>query len=366
VRVNGTTARCEFVSSFTAGDYVLGTCDAQGHLNLTPSYAYPSGGGGGGGSSAGASGQVQTSDGAGGFTAPTNVLAGANFCSVGGTPALSGSLRVGNSITAIAARNATNNADVPLLQTDGSDYVYLGNQAARYVAVSATADDFILQQVGNGTVLRIGPGGLMQVGLPMALGTNPASTGQVRLPNAGGVVSRDVGNASDMSLIMLDTGNRIRIGVDGGFGSQATNVWIFPATSTSIGVGSANIADFNASNISIYKPITGDGSTSPYSAHGGFSFAMAILSGSYTVTAAQYQYDHCEFTTGTLTGGFTTVWPAPASLAVGYYKTITNATTQTMTISTGSGTTKTLATNLTARFWFDSAGVQFASSTFTR
>jgi hypothetical protein len=49
----------------------------------------------GGGASAGAtSGQVQTGNGAGGFTAPTDVLAGAGFVSFGASPAATGAIRL--------------------------------------------------------------------------------------------------------------------------------------------------------------------------------------------------------------------------------------------------------------------------------
>lgn len=51
-------------------------------------------GGGSGSASVGSSGQVNTSDGAGGWLAPSNVFAGANFVAIGATPAGTGRLRV--------------------------------------------------------------------------------------------------------------------------------------------------------------------------------------------------------------------------------------------------------------------------------
>jgi hypothetical protein len=80
----------------------------------------------GGGASAGAtSGQVQTGDGVGGFTAPTNVLAGSGYISVAATPATAGALRVG-STGGLRSRNAANTQDLYVVSTDAADNLYIG------------------------------------------------------------------------------------------------------------------------------------------------------------------------------------------------------------------------------------------------
>lgn len=79
-----------------------------------------------GAASAGGAGQVQTSDGAGGFTAPTNVLAGTDFVSLGASPALAGNIRLPNA-GVINSLRAAGGVDIPLLHTDASDVVWLGD-----------------------------------------------------------------------------------------------------------------------------------------------------------------------------------------------------------------------------------------------
>jgi hypothetical protein len=82
-----------------------------------------------GASSTGASGTVQLSDGAGGFSAATNVLGGTSFLSIGTTPSTTGNLRLTNVVT-IRFRNAANTADLSVYETDSSNNVYFGTDAS--------------------------------------------------------------------------------------------------------------------------------------------------------------------------------------------------------------------------------------------
>lgn len=82
-----------------------------------------------GASSTGASGTVQLSDGAGGFSAATNVLGGTSFLSIGTTPSSTGNLRFSN-VTTAHARVAANNADFSIWETDSSNNLYFGVDAA--------------------------------------------------------------------------------------------------------------------------------------------------------------------------------------------------------------------------------------------
>jgi hypothetical protein len=82
-----------------------------------------------GGSSTGASGTVQLSDGAGGFSAATNVLGGTSILSIGTTPSSTGNLRFSN-VTTAHARVAANNADFSIWETDSSNNLYFGVDAA--------------------------------------------------------------------------------------------------------------------------------------------------------------------------------------------------------------------------------------------
>jgi hypothetical protein len=142
-------------------------------------------------------------------------------------------------------------------------------------------------------------------------------------------------------------------------------VGIFPTTTLNLGVSGSAMVSLTSSLISARHPIVGYVlGTSPYGVHGGFTFAFAA-DANYTVTAAQYSLDRGEFTTGVITAGRTVTWPHPSSEARGYYKEIVNLTNQTLTISTGTGTTRTLATNLGQKFWFGAAGVKYSGPTFT-
>lgn len=52
------------------------------------------------------------------------------------------------------------------------------------------------------------------------VGTNPATSGAVRLPNVEAVVARNVGNSANMSLIYLDSGNIVVVGDGGALGLE--------------------------------------------------------------------------------------------------------------------------------------------------
>ncbi len=230
-----------------------------------------------GGASAGSSGQVQTSDGAGGFSAPANVLAGAGYISVGATPATFGSFRFRNGATFGIASKNTAATDVNIAHVTASDGCEVWGTTAAY----------------GHLILNIGSG----------------------------------------ALILM--------------------------TSAAV-----NALTVSAANVMPGVPIVGyTPASSPYGAHGGVLFAFAS-DADYTVTAAQYSLDYLHFTSGSWTTGRTITLPAPATKAVGYYKTIRNATLYTMTVSTGVGGTASLTTGQTKCLWFDDTGVVSAISSF--
>lgn len=230
----------------------------------------------GSGSSAGATAnQVQTGDGVGGFTAPTNVLAGANFLSIG--------------------------------------------------AVAASV----------------------------------AATGLVRFPyNIGSIA------------VTLDSGGgdaaMLRGGID-------THFFGSVATTNVCGASGVTLCDnfdtpvLTAKNTGILAryAITGDqGGNSPYSVHGGV-IVTPPSNANYTLAASEYAYDWIQLNIGAWIIAHSILLPAPASKAAGFFQYIHNVSTFTATISTGTGTTRTLATALAQRFWVDDTGVRFAGPTFT-
>lgn len=94
--------------------------------------------GGGGGSSSGATGTVQLSDGAGGFSAAMNVLGGTSFLSIGATPATAGALRMTNGTFIEQDDGSSHN--VKLIGLDAATSVVEVGDAfnAAYVVLNAT------------------------------------------------------------------------------------------------------------------------------------------------------------------------------------------------------------------------------------
>ncbi len=171
--------------------------------------------------------------------------------------------------------------------------------------------------------------------------------------------ARDTGNANDLSMIEMDASDGLYIGTNSGFNAakQAVGVSVYANISVGIGIGGGTYLNIYNGNVESFKPITGSpGGLTPYSVHGGVLVTPGA-DANVTLTAAQYAMDMIKCAKGSWTLGHTLIFPAPASIAVGYYKTIWNNSTFTLTVSTGTGTTKTLITGDSQRFWFDDGGV---------
>ncbi len=86
-----------------------------------------------------------------------------------------------------------------------------------------------------------------------------------------------------------------------------------------------------------------------------------------------YYYTWIEITAVSWTSSHTmSFYPIPATKFDGFYKTIFNNTSYTVTVATSEdyssniiGTTRTLASGLAQMFWFDDNGVSNAGATFT-
>jgi hypothetical protein len=228
----------------------------------------------GGGASDGTAGQVQTSDGAGGFTAST-VLGGAGFLSFGASPSAAGYLRLD------------------------------GDASASWITFQDGATDYnIYKRQGSALV------------------------------------------EGDVSwTIQHDSYNNV-------FVCNSAGVHIHY-------VGAVEAIYINSTAIQVGKPIIGNTTaTSPHGVHGGFTFIF-LADADYTLTAAQYAMDFCQFETGAWTASHKAIFPHPATQAAGYYKTIFNNTLYGITISTGTGLEVLHAGGLPpTRYWFDNAGVR--------
>lgn len=202
-------------------------------------------------------------------------------------------------------------------------------------------------------------------GTRLTMGSQPASTGDISVSTGFTFKARNAGNTANILFGQFDTSNYLWIG-DNAANTESTNRTHLRANNVVLlGVQGSDYFYLDSQEEMHRDPILGfDTHSSPFGVHGGTAHTFAA-DANYVVTAAQYKYDWLEFITGSWTIGRTVTFPHPTSKIRGYYKTIFNNTSFTMTISTGTGTTRTLTTLLAQRFWFDNGGVTFAGGTFT-
>lgn len=150
----------------------------------------------------------------------------ADSIEIGGTPSASGAIRIPNNTT-MTARNSGNTADVPLVALDDSavNVIELGNSAIAAVRIGHTgqpaaviAPTLGLAPMSDAVAPLGGASKRWTNGFysgALIVGTNPATTGAVRLGNAAGVSSRNAANLADIPLIELTSGNVVRIASTG-------------------------------------------------------------------------------------------------------------------------------------------------------
>lgn len=164
-----------------------------------------------------------------GLSADTNL-----YRSAAGTLRTDGVMRLGTNAAGagilgipnnaqISARNAANTTNLNLMIMNSSNVV----------------------QVGENTVPVLAPGGL-------ALGTNPAQSGVIRLPNNGAVTARNSINTIDTDILLMDGSNNTILR-----GITATGVRIVSGASTTLlTVGTPNIVVGETINLS-FGTVTG-------------------------------------------------------------------------------------------------------------
>lgn len=268
-----------------------------------------------------------------------------------------------------AWRNALNTADLTALAVDAASGLYVGTTSTltnRVDTVIIDAQSAIgLNNAGGqvaqvaASLLRLNDAVVLQFGT-----TNPATAGDQRVRNLWQLLGRNAANSANIQLIGINGGsNQVLVGGAGGGTLEATDVRLCAATRVISEIAGSPFFAVASDLIESRSAIVGyELFSSPYGAHGNTSHTFAA-DANYTVLASQYKYDRMEFITGAITAGRTVTWPHPAANR-SYCKTIWNNTNQTLTISTGTGTTQTLATTLKQRFEFSSAGVNFASPTY--
>lgn len=305
-----------------------------------------------------------------------SLTSSANPIALGTTPATVGDIRLPNTFN-VSRRNGANDANETIFACT-SDTLSIAGPASGTSGQffsNLVCNAFSAFQVSiNGTVnLSVDSSGATMAGATLTAGkiqmnsgtylefqTLPATTGHIRLPTGGSTYARNAADSANIKIFDIDGSDVIRFGESG---ATAAVMW----AAGSVGLysdaagGYAFLGAFSGSNQNGLPII---GYNQPWGIHGGIEFTF-VADADYTVTSAQYVYDWLEFITGSWASGHAVIFPHPASKADGYYKTIFNNTAYTMTVSTGTGTTKTLATTLAERFWFDDGGVSHAGTTFT-
>lgn len=187
------------------------------------------------------------------------------------------------------------------------------------------------------------------------IGATPrATTGTIRLPNTGSLWFRRADNGANIRGLALDGSNFLYCG-DGVSGFA---YWELAQAS-----GAARLVVWNGSSFAnqlradgqwLYAgvPILGDSNV--FSVHG--KFIKSIPDSNYTLTSTEYNRQMLQFD-GTPTATRTITWPHPTSNDNAYGKDVYNNTGQTLTMSTGTGTTLNVTSGSKARIFFSTAGV---------
>lgn len=163
-------------------------------------------GGGGGSVPGGFDGFVQFNDlgsfgGDTGFTynKTTNVLNLSDALAIGTTPATIGDIRLSN-LGTIYARNAANSADVVLVNQDVSNIARFGDLTNTTQSRLQAATDSGIIVNGGGNYLVVDATKTSTIGA-LSISVTPATTGTIRLPIEGMIVSRNTANTADNILI---------------------------------------------------------------------------------------------------------------------------------------------------------------------
>lgn len=165
----------------------------------------------------GSSTQVQFNDGGafGGdagltYNNTTDVLTVAGAVALGTTPATSGSVR-GSSSFNINYR--VSSIDRPLIQGDSGANIIIGGSGASdcsSIINRVTNGGSIYNQINGANYLTINQT-LSTHPNPIAIGTNPATTGTVRLANNASISARDSTNSVDYSILQLTGSNNLYV-----------------------------------------------------------------------------------------------------------------------------------------------------------
>jgi hypothetical protein len=171
---------------------------------------------------------------------------------VGATPALTGSLRVTNNQAAVW-RNAGNTADITGLNVDASNVVQIGSGATS-ISLNVATTTGALTINGNTSAAgnlnpsadatdTLGTGALRWLSGAyssfLQIGTNPASSGTLRIPNNTSIVARNAANTADQVMLGIDASNNLQVGSTGNATIVLSNAAINPQADATDALGTA-------------------------------------------------------------------------------------------------------------------------------
>ena len=115
---------------------------------------------------------------------------------MGYLPAGTGTLRIGQGGD-IKTRNAANTSDYNIAVIYSDDKLYVGDFQNQGIVLRSATKIEAAQQITAPSV---------------AIGTNPATTGAVRLANNQGINARNAANTADLPIMVYDSADNLVIG----------------------------------------------------------------------------------------------------------------------------------------------------------
>ena len=177
------------------------------------------------------------------FVGATTTFNGAAALAIGATPAGTGTIRLTNA-SSIYSRNNANSADILIMQLTGAtDQLSIGNTTGPTVITGATtAGVSLVTPGGTGTITMLVGGTTQYTGTfslntfanPVAIGTNPAAAGQLRISNATTISSRNAANSADLVIAQVDASNNVVVG--DGTSTSGTGLLLKVANNTALAV----------------------------------------------------------------------------------------------------------------------------------
>lgn len=168
-----------------------------------------------------------------------------------GPYATAGAIRLANA-SVIAARTSANNADMPIAEVSSLNHLLIGSNNANTGDTFIRANGAIYLRPSGGSTTFQTTSALVSSLQPLAVGTNPASQGTLRLQggNSFVLVTRNAANNGDIIWLSQDGGNNMSIGTQSG-----NNINIQTGGTLQMFRGSSIVIDYNGTVIRNLLPV---------------------------------------------------------------------------------------------------------------